>query len=123
MTLDPTAADETDRAWSTRENRLLRELIAFRVPWSRISVALGNRPVDEIRSRWDYIRRGKFDEIEAEAKVDGAVSTGKTHIGGRRHYPKGQVRAITQESKPERHVSFADPLVTGGDVSHTPCLS
>lgn len=80
-----------------------------------MSVALGNRPVDEIRSRWDHIRRGKLDQIEREVMVDGAVSTG---IGGRPHYP---MRATTQDSKPERHVSFADPLVTGGDVGHFSC--
>lgn len=80
-----------------------------------MSMALGNRPVDEIRSRWGHIRRGKLDEIEREAMVDGAVSTG---IGSRRHYP---MRATTQDSKLERHVSFADPLVTGGDVGHSPC--
>ena len=103
----------SDRVWSVREDRVLRDLIAFRVPWSRISIALGNRPMDDVKERWEYIRKRKTNNVELV--VDGAVSTGSNRFGSR--HSKKSAKTVQAETKPERHVSFSDPLVTAGDVS------
>lgn len=103
---DTITADECDQAWSAREDRLLRDLVAFRVPWGRIAIVLGNRPVEEVQKRWNYIRSGKPQNVEVA--VDGTVSTN--------HRRSTEYTRTQPESKTERHVSFADPLVTAVDV-------
>ncbi|BCR86240.1 SANT/Myb-like DNA-binding domain-containing protein [Aspergillus chevalieri] len=107
--------DQTDqcyRFWTAREDRLLRELVAFRVPWSRISISLGNRPIEDVKKRWDYLRSGKAQSVEVG--VDGAFSTDGIPVGN--PHLKKFARTTQPEPKPERHVSFADPLVTAGDT-------
>lgn len=106
-------SDQDYRLWTTREDRLLRELVAFRVPWSRISISLGNRPIEDVKERWDYLRSGKPQTVDVG--VDGSVSTDGTTVG--KPHLKKYARATQPEPKPERHVSFADPLVTARDVS------
>lgn len=105
--------DQGYSLWTAREDRLLRELVAFRVPWSRISISLGNRPIEEVKKRWDYLRSGRVQS--AEVGVDGVFSTDGIAVGN--PHLKKFARTTQPEPKPERHVSFADPLVTAGDVS------
>jgi hypothetical protein len=99
--------------WTARDDRLLRELVAFRVPWSRISISFGNRPIEDVKRRWDYLRSGKAQNVEVG--VNGAFSTEGIPVGN----PHLKKFASTTQPEPrsERHVSFADPLVTAGDVS------
>lgn len=103
---DTITADECDRTWSAREDRLLRDLVAFRVPWGRIAVVMGNLPVEEVQKRWNCIRSGRPQNVEVA--VDGTVSTD----------PRRSTEDAKTQSEPktERHVSFADPLVTAVDV-------
>lgn len=68
--------------------------------------------MDDVKERWEYIRKRKTNNVELV--VDGAVSTGGNRFGSRQS--KKFAKTVQAETKPERHVSFSDPLVTAGDV-------
>lgn len=69
--------------------------------------------MEEVKKRWDYLRSGRVQSAEVE--VDGVFSTDGIAVGN--PHLKKYARTTQPEPKPERHVSFADPLVTAGDVS------
>lgn len=77
--------------WTAQEDRLLIRLLTFRTPWAGIGVTI-QRPVEELKRRWMFLRDGM---------------------------PPGVEDGIENDRKRTKHVSFADPLVIGGDVGKT----
>lgn len=69
--------------------------------------------MEEVKKRWDYLRSGRVQS--AEVGVDGVFSTDGIAVGN--PHLKKYAKTTQPEPKSERHVSFADPLVTAGDVS------
>ncbi|KAI9372512.1 hypothetical protein BJX61DRAFT_542666 [Aspergillus egyptiacus] len=79
--------------WSTEDDRILRELRAYKVPWSRISTVLDNRPVGELKKRWIDIQEGKRRLHEVGRMMP-------TNLDDGCHFNQDQHRG-------ERHVSFS----------------
>lgn len=53
-----------------------------------------DRPTKELRRRWDFLRYGRPKPAKGGSEI--------------------------RKLKPAKHVSFADPVVTGGDVRDLP---
>ncbi|KAF9889758.1 hypothetical protein FE257_007064 [Aspergillus nanangensis] len=100
----------TTNTWSKEDDSRLRELKALYIPWQRISVVLGDRPVRELKERWRYLQgdhlRRKGTEVVGMAEC----------LGSRRRKKSISGCGISEDKETERHVSFSDPLVTDGDT-------
>ncbi|OJJ35416.1 hypothetical protein ASPWEDRAFT_183476 [Aspergillus wentii DTO 134E9] len=92
-------------AWSAEEDKLLRELRAYRLPWNQIAVTL-DRSIEDVKEHWSENLYGK------SRKVKESEST--RHVEYRS--PEGDAETTKVEEKPKRHVSFSNPLVTAGDI-------
>ncbi|PLB43769.1 hypothetical protein P170DRAFT_468538 [Aspergillus steynii IBT 23096] len=95
-----------DRTWTHEEDRILHELKSCHIPWKYVSVAMGNRPVAQLKRRWYYLRDRKPNDVETADWVDQPDDEEGSPWEGNK---KGV-------NKSRRRVSFADPLTTVREV-------
>lgn len=93
-----------DRTWTRKEDRLLWELKTCHIPWKYVSVAMGNRPVAQLKRRWYFLRDHR------PVLVDGADWADQSDEGD----PWEEEERTVGRSR--RRVSFADPLTTVREV-------
>ncbi|PTU22628.1 hypothetical protein P175DRAFT_0473886 [Aspergillus ochraceoroseus IBT 24754] len=84
--------------WTAEDDRLLRELKTAKVSWRKISMVIDDRPIRDLKRRWDCIRSGKprYSQVYSFAEdADGFYSTiEQPYAWGTKYQGK------------ERHVSF-----------------
>lgn len=104
------AVESQATRWTPAEDNLLRELKACHTPWQSISIAIGHRPVAELKRRWDDLDR--YETSRKNRSLNGRSYRGKFYEN-----PPGTGTSGDEDTP--RNVSFSDPLITGGDVGTT----
>lgn len=112
------AATDGAFVWTPELDARLTELKNVNTPWISISIAMDDRPIAELKKRWNLLRAA---DVELERKT---ATTKKTKFGCERcdseeeEEDSGERRRYERklEEKPKRRVSFSDPLVIPGKV-------
>ncbi|KAL2006094.1 hypothetical protein VTN00DRAFT_9748 [Thermoascus crustaceus] len=103
--------------WTPELDARLTELKNVNTPWISISIAMDNRPIAELKKRWNLLRAA---DVELERKT---AATKKTKFGYERWDSEEEEEEEDSErrryerkleEKPKRRVSFSDPLVIPG---------
>ncbi|PLB35425.1 SANT/Myb-like DNA-binding domain-containing protein [Aspergillus candidus] len=105
----PTAVETKPSRWTPAEEALLKELKACHTPWQSISIAMGHKPVAELKRRWDDL--GRYENNQNRSL------NGRSHR--RKFYENPPSTGMSGDEEAPRNVSFSDPLITGGDVGTT----
>ena len=95
--------------WTPAEDALLTELRACHTSWQSISIAIGHRPVAELKRRWDDLSRY---ENSRNRSLNGRSYKKK-------FYENPPSTGTSGDEEAPRNVSFTDPLIIGGDVGTT----
>ncbi|KAH8426001.1 uncharacterized protein LDX57_003739 [Aspergillus melleus] len=99
-----------DRTWTCEEDRLLQELKSCHIPWKYVSVAMGNRPIAQLKRRWYHLRDRRPMDVEA---VDWGDPPEDGNAWVEEEDEEDEKRGL---DKTRRRVSFADPLTTVREV-------
>ncbi|KAI9041905.1 uncharacterized protein KD926_006242 [Aspergillus affinis] len=99
-----------DRTWTREEDRLLQELKSCHIPWKYVSVAMGNRPVAQLKRRSYHLRDRRPMDVEA---VDWGDQPEDGNAWVEEEDEEDGKRIV---DKSRRRVSFADPLTTWAGI-------
>ncbi|KAK1150105.1 hypothetical protein N8T08_000002 [Aspergillus melleus] len=95
-----------DRTWTCEEDRLLQELKSCHIPWKYVSVAMGSRPIAQLKRRWYHLQDRRPMDVKA---VDWADPPKDVNAWVEEEDEEDEKRGL---GKTRRRVSFADPLTT-----------
>ncbi|KNG86798.1 hypothetical protein ANOM_004664 [Aspergillus nomiae NRRL 13137] len=95
--------------WSAQDDMILQDLRKCNIPWKYISVAMNNKPVEDLKERWLNLREDITKDILAKPRRD----TNEVHF----------IYEMSEDGKVERNVSFSDPLVTNDKADDHPIAS